>query len=75
MARKSEVYTWRVSSAMKASLEEARTRGHDVLWLGVWEHNPHAQKFYERFGFKQVGQHTFLLGTDPQIDWILQRDV
>ena len=34
MARKSEVYTWRVSSAMKASLEEAaRTTNRSVARL------------------------------------------
>lgn len=60
------------TALMNACLDEARARNHDVLWLGVWEFNPRAQKFYEKWGFDRVGEHTFLLGTDPQIDWILQ---
>lgn len=60
---------------LEACFAEARARGHDVLWLGVWEFNLRAQKFYDRFGFRRVGEHTFLLGSDPQIDWILQREV
>jgi diamine N-acetyltransferase len=60
---------------MRACLDEARKGGHDVLWLGVWEFNPRAQKFYEKWGFRRVGEHTFLLGTDPQLDWIMQREV
>jgi ribosomal protein S18 acetylase RimI-like enzyme len=60
---------------MEACLDEARQRGHDVLWLGVWEFNPRAQRFYEKWGFRRVGEHTFLLGSDPQIDWIMQRAI
>ncbi len=60
---------------MQACLDEARARGHDVLWLGVWEFNPRAVRFYEKWGFHRVGEHTFLLGSDPQLDWIFQRDV
>ncbi len=53
----------------------AKTNGHDVMWLGVWEYNPRAQKFYEKNGFHFVGKHTFLLGSDPQIDLLMQRDI
>lgn len=63
------------AALMQACLDEARGRGHDVLWLGVWEFNPRAVRFYEKWGFRRVGQHTFLLGSDPQLDWIFQRDV
>lgn len=58
---------------MQASLEEGRKRDHDVIWLGVWEFNFRAQKFYRKWGFERVGEHVFQLGSDPQIDWVLQR--
>src|SRR6478672_10325241 len=51
---------------MDACFELAATRGHDVMWLGVWEYNPRAQRFYEKNGFREVGRHTFQLGSDPQ---------
>jgi ribosomal protein S18 acetylase RimI-like enzyme len=60
---------------MQACLDEGRTRGHDVIWLGVWEFNFRAQKFYEKWGFRRVGEHVFQLGSDPQIDWVLQREI
>ncbi len=53
----------------------ARSREHDVMWLGVWEYNPRAQRFYERNGFTVVGKHTFLLGSDPQIDLLMRKDI
>ncbi len=45
----------------------------DTVWLGVWEYNFRAQKFYEKFGFEKCGEHVFQLGSDSQIDWILQK--
>ncbi len=55
--------------------EFAQANLHDVFWLGVWEFNFRAQKFYEKFGFEKCGEHVFQLGSDPQIDWIMQRQV
>jgi diamine N-acetyltransferase len=60
---------------MDACLELAATRGHDVMWLGVWEHNPRAQRFYEKNGFREVGRHVFQLGSDPQTDLLMQRSI
>ena len=60
---------------MTAALAAAARRGCDVLWLGVWEHNPRAQAFYRKWGFGVVGSHTFLLGSDPQTDLLMQRPV
>ena len=60
---------------MDACFEFARSHDHDVMWLGVWEFNPRAQRFYEKNGFRQVGRHVFQLGSDPQTDLLLQRDI
>ena len=57
---------------MKRSIQEAKERGFDCLWLGVWEKNPRAIKFYEKWGFKKVSTHTFLLGNDLQNDFIME---
>lgn len=45
----------------------------DVMWLGVWEFNPRAQAFYRKYGFYEVGKHIFQLGSDPQIDILMQK--
>jgi len=60
---------------MDACFELARAGGHDVMWLGVWEFNPRAQRFYEKNGFRSVGKHTFQLGSDPQTDLLMQREI
>ncbi|MFM9904587.1 MAG: N-acetyltransferase family protein [Pyrinomonadaceae bacterium] len=58
---------------MDACLERAAKHDHDVMWLGVWEFNPRAQAFYRKNGFREVGKHTFQLGSDPQTDLLMQR--
>ena len=60
---------------MDACFKYAKHGGFDVMWLGVWEYNPRAQRFYEKNGFRVVGKHTFLLGSDPQTDLLMQKDI
>src|SRR5690606_34602987 len=62
-------------SLMDECLQELHARGVDVVWLGVWEHNPRAISFYEKFAFVAVGEHVFALGTDPQRDIVMCREV
>jgi ribosomal protein S18 acetylase RimI-like enzyme len=63
------------SLLMQKCLEEARGRGYATIWLGVWENNPNAIAFYQKWGFEKVGTHTFKLGSDLQQDWIMQRSL
>jgi ribosomal protein S18 acetylase RimI-like enzyme len=58
---------------MDAVESHARTLGGTRLWLGVWEHNLRAIGFYRKRGFVQCGAQPFLLGTDLQTDWIMNR--
>jgi ribosomal protein S18 acetylase RimI-like enzyme len=62
-------------SLMDACIERSRAAGCDVMWLGVWEYNPRAQAFYEKYGFREVGKHVFQLGSDPQTDVLMQREL
>jgi len=57
---------------MSASIQEAKQRGCDSIWLGVWEKNPRAISFYQKWGFKEVGTHIFHVGDDPQRDFIME---
>lgn len=60
---------------MLHSLDFAKENGHDIIWLGVWEYNHLAQNFYTKFGFEKCGEHIFQLGNDPQIDWLMEREI
>ena len=60
---------------MDACFERARRDGRDVMWLGVWEYNPRAQRFYEKNGFRIVGSHVFQLGKDSQTDLLMQKEI
>jgi diamine N-acetyltransferase len=41
-----------------------------AIYLGVWEHNHKAQRFYTRYGFTHVGEHYFLVGNHADRDLI-----
>lgn len=58
------------SKLMQIAEEIARDNGNDAIWLGVWEHNEAALKFYSKMGFKHEGQHSFWMGDDEQVDYI-----
>ena len=60
------------AALMQAAITEAQTRGHDLLWLGVWEKNERALTFYRKWGFVEVGTHIFVVGDDPQTDLVMQ---
>jgi GNAT superfamily N-acetyltransferase len=60
---------------MKGCLQEARAAGCDVLWLDVWERNLRAIAFYRNWGFIEVGEQTFQLGNDLQLDLLMARPV
>lgn len=44
-----------------------------VLWLGVWEKNSRAIAFYEKNGFREVGDQPFMVGSDRQRDIVMAR--
>jgi diamine N-acetyltransferase len=60
-------------------LEEVKRLGtktnKNFLWLGVWEHNKGAIKFYEKNGFSKFGMHPYLIGKDKQMDWLMRFDL
>ncbi len=60
---------------MQAVEEQARARGARELWLGVWERNERAQAFYRKHGFRKVGTQIFVVGTDPQTDHVMLREL
>jgi ribosomal protein S18 acetylase RimI-like enzyme len=60
---------------MQSSIDIAKERGREWIWLGVWEKNLHAIEFYTKWGFEKFGETDFLLGDDVQRDWLMRKQV
>ena len=58
---------------MDTCLDAARAAGARRVSLAVWEHNPRAVAFYRKCGFEVTGSQPFVLGTEPQTDWVMTR--
>ncbi len=63
------------AALMRTALDQARSWGADVLWLGVWEHNAKALAFYARHGFREAGDHVFRIGQQVDRDLILTKEL
>ena len=53
---------------MDGCIDVARSSRVPRIWLGVWEKNARAIAFYAKCGFRDIGSHPFLLGSDLQTD-------
>ena len=60
---------------MEQAIALAAARRKRYVWLGVWEKNEKAIRFYTKNGFSRVGTHTFVMGEDVQTDYIMRRDL
>jgi ribosomal protein S18 acetylase RimI-like enzyme len=59
-------------SLILKAIELGKNNNLDYIWLGVWEHNINAIKFYEKLGFKKFDTHIFRLGDDEQTDNLMK---
>lgn len=57
---------------IKKAKELARESALNFIWLGVWENNFSAIKFYEKQGFQKFATHIFKLGDDEQTDNLMK---
>lgn len=60
---------------MRKCIFLAKEMKKDIVWLGVWEKNPRAIAFYEKWGFEKFDEHDFVLGDDVQRDWLLMKNL
>lgn len=58
---------------MQKSIDVAKAKGKEIIWLGVWEKNQRAIAFYTKWGFEKFDEHDFLLGNDLQRDWLMKK--
>ena len=55
------------------ALEIARFEQKKYIWLGVWEENLKAIRFYEKNGFVAFDKHIFKFGEDEQTDIMMRK--
>ncbi|MFJ7727536.1 GNAT family N-acetyltransferase [Neobacillus sp. NPDC097160] len=58
---------------LNKAMEIAMDRNKMKIWLGVWEKNENAIAFYKKMGFVQTGAHSFYMGDEEQIDFIMTK--
>ena len=56
-----------LNKAMEIAIECKKNK----IWLGVWEKNEKAITFYKKRGFVQTGAHSFYMGDEEQVDFIM----
>jgi ribosomal protein S18 acetylase RimI-like enzyme len=47
--------------------------GRTPIWISVWAHNIGGQRFYERYGFRKVGEYEFKVGKWRDPEFIYRR--
>jgi Acetyltransferases len=57
------------------AIEVATEKRVDYVWLGVWEENRRALRFYRKNGFVAFDKHIFKLGNDVQTDIMMKRRI
>ncbi|KEO81195.1 GNAT family N-acetyltransferase [Tumebacillus flagellatus] len=56
---------------IQKSIDIAREKNKQNMWLGVWEKNEKAIRFYKGMGFVLHGAHSFYMGDEEQTDLIM----
>lgn len=60
---------------LQKAIGVAKNQGFKLIWLGVWEENPRAIKFYQKHGFVEFDTHVFKLGEDVQTDLLMKLEL
>ena len=58
---------------MDWALNEARRRGAEELYLTVYVENHRARRFYDRYGFEDVGRYEFKVGNHVDEDVVMRK--
>lgn len=57
------------------TLQLANQEKSKYVWLGVWQKNTHAIRFYEKNGFAKFATQPYYIGTDKQTDWLMRYEL
>lgn len=70
------LHDWRgagvAHALMNWAIEEARVRGAQEMFLTVYTDNHRAKRFYEKYGFEEVGPYKFMVGSQADEDIIMR---
>ena len=55
------------------AMQVAQRENVHYVWLGVWQENPRAIRFYQKNGFVEFDKHIFKLGNDEQTDIMMKK--
>jgi len=58
---------------LEKAIQVALEKKMPYVWLGVWEKNQRAIRFYEKNGFVPFDKHDFVLGSDVQTDIMMKK--
>lgn len=59
---------------LDTAIDFAKKNEKKYLWLGVWEHNARAIRFYEKNGLRKFESHPFPFGDEVQTDYLMRID-
>ena len=57
------------------AIEIAKQNKAAYIWLGVWENNHRAIRFYKNNGFITFDKHQFVLGSEEQTDLMMRLEI
>ena len=60
---------------LQEALKLASQENKPNMWLGVWEKNTEAIRFYQKYGFIKFDTHPYFIGKDKQTDWLMRFDL
>ncbi len=53
----------------------AKQRKAEYIWLGVWEYNHRAMRFYKKNGFEIFSEHKFIFGDEEVTDLMMKLEL
>ncbi len=60
---------------LQKTIEIAVKADKRFMWLGVWENNTNAIRFYQKYNFIKFDTHPYYIGSDKQTDWLMRLDL
>jgi ribosomal protein S18 acetylase RimI-like enzyme len=60
---------------LDSAVHIAKEMKYNGLWLGVWENNARAKRFYQKMGFKERGEHYFWVGESKRRDLVMEKSL
>ena len=60
---------------MQEVIQRSKKGDFEFMWLGVWQKNESAIRFYKKLGFEIFGTHPYYIGKDKQTDWLMRLEL